>query len=187
MTVFNRCFQKTGSCLTDLPAWIEEIRSGKYQEAVSRLRSLRNEGKSAQADEVKQTLPALAPAGNCMEGRQIPRLKDRTGVAMFDQDKMSPEQVTHAAQVLREVPWVMAGHVTSSGCGYRTFVDIGRVHPDVYREAYLQVAETIGQLTGSPCDTATCDLCRLSYTSFDPDAFTVKTPSRTRIQPDAIR
>lgn len=171
MTVFNRCFQKTGSCLTDLPAWIEEIRSGKYQEAVSRLRSLRNEGKSAQADEVKQTLPALAPAGNCMEGRQIPRLKDRTGVAMFDQDKMSPEQVTHAAQVLREVPWVMAGHVTSSGCGYRTFVDIGRVHPDVYREAYLQVAETIGQLTGSPCDTATCDLCRLSYTSFDPDAF----------------
>ena len=171
MTVFNRCFQKTGSCLTDLPAWIEEIRSGKYQEAVSRLRSLRNEGKSAQADEVKQTLPALAPAGNCMEGRQIPRLKDRTGVAMFDQDKMSPEQVTHAAQVLREVPWVMAGHITSSGCGYRTFVDIGRVHPDVYREAYLQVAETIGQLTGSPCDTATCDLCRLSYTSFDPDAF----------------
>lgn len=171
MTVFNRCFQKTGSYLTDLPAWIEEIRSGKYQEPVSRLRSLRNEGKSAQADEVKQTLPALAPAGDCMEGRQISRLKNRTGVAMFDQDKMSPGQVARAAAVLREVPWVMAGHITSSGCGYRTFVDIGKVHPDVYREAYLQVAEAIGQLTGSPCDTATCDLCRLSYTSFDPGAF----------------
>lgn len=171
MTVFNRCFQKTGSCLTDLPAWIEEIRSGKYQEAVSRLRDLRKQGKSAQADEVKQTLPALAPAGNCMEGRQISRLKDRTGVAMFDQDKMSPEQVAHAAAVLRQVPWVMAGHITSSGCGYRTFVDIGKVHPDRYREAYRQVAEAISLLTGSPCDAATCDLCRLSYTSFDPDAF----------------
>lgn len=171
MTVFNRCFQKTGSYLTDLPTWIEEIRSGKYQEPVNRLRDLRNEGKSTQADEVKQTLPALAAAGNCMEGRQISRLKDRTGVAMFDQDKMSPEEVAHAAQVLREVPWVMAGHITSSGCGYRTFVDIGKVHPDRYREAYRQVAEAIGQLTGSPCDAATCDLCRLSYTSFDPDAF----------------
>lgn len=171
MTVFNRCFQKTGSCLTDLPTWIEEIRSGKYQEAVSRLRDLRKQGKSAQADEVKQTLPALAPAGNCMEGRQISRLKDRTGVAMFDQDKMSPEQVAHAAAVLRQVPWVMAGHITSSGCGYRTFVDIGKVHPDRYREAYRQVAEAISLLTGSPCDAATCDLCRLSYTSFDPDAF----------------
>ena len=171
MTVFERCFQKTGSYLTDLSVWMEDIRNGRYRETVERLQQLRKEGKSAQADQVKQTLPGLVPAGDCMEGRSVHRLKNRTGVAMFDQDKLTAEQLATVARVLEQTPWVLAGHVTSSGAGYRSFVDLQVVHADCYRDAYRLVSEAIEALTGAPCDSATCDLCRLSFAAYDPGAF----------------
>lgn len=171
MTVFTRIFHTQGDSLVELSAWIENVRNGQWKNEVENYRRLMAEGKKQEAASVKEQLPALVPAGNCLRGRYPKCLTNRTGYAMFDMDKMPPDVLRNAFARLKEVPWVAACHVTVSGTGLRIFVCIGVVHPDVYRRAYEIVAHALEQVAGHPCDMQCKDLCRLTLASYDPEAF----------------
>ena len=171
MTVFTRIFHTQGDSLVELSAWIENVRNGQWKNEVENYRRLMAEGKKQEAASVKEQLPALVPAGNCLRGRYPKCLTNRTGYAMFDMDKMPPDVLRNAFARLKEIPWVAACHVTVSGTGLRIFVCIGVVHPDVYRRAYEIVAHALEQIAGHPCDMQCKDLCRLTLASYDPEAF----------------
>ena len=171
MTVFTRIFHTQGDSLVELSAWIENVRNGQWKNEVENYRRLMAEGKKQEAASVKEQLPALVPAGNCLRGRYPKCLTNRTGYAMFDMDKMPPDVLRNAFARLKEIPWVAACHVTVSGTGLRIFVCIGVVHPDVYRRAYEIVAHALEQVAGHPCDMQCKDLCRLTLASYDPEAF----------------
>ena len=171
MTVFTRIFHTQGDSLVELSAWIENVRNGQWKNEVENYRRLMAEGKKQETASVKEQLPALVPAGNCLRGRYPKCLTNRTGYAMFDMDKMPPDVLRNAFARLKEVPWVAACHVTVSGTGLRIFVCIGVVHPDVYRRAYEIVAHALEQVAGHPCDMQCKDLCRLTLASYDPEAF----------------
>lgn len=150
MTVFTRIFHTQGDSLVELSAWIENVRNGQWKNEVENYRRLMAEGKKQEAASVKEQLPALVPAGNCLRGRYPKCLTNRTGYAMFDMDKMPPDVLRNAFSRLKEIPWVAACHVTVSGTGLRIFVCIGVVHPDVYRRAYEIVAHALEQVAGHP-------------------------------------
>lgn len=171
MTVFTRIFHTQGDSLVELSAWIENVRNGQWKNEVENYRRLMAEGKKQEAASVKEQLPALVSAGNCLRGRYPKCLTNRTGYAMFDMDKMPPDVLRNAFARLKEIPWVAACHVTVSGTGLRIFVCIGVVHPDVYRRAYEIVAHALEQVAGHPCDMQCKDLCRLTLASYDPEAF----------------
>ena len=171
MTVFTRIFHTQGDSLVELSAWIENVRNGQWKNEVENYRRLMAEGKKQEAASVKEQLPALVPAGNCLRGRYPKCLTNRTGYAMFDMDKMPPDVLRNAFARLKEIPWVAACHVTVSGTGLRIFVCIGVVHPDVYRRAYEIVAHALEQVAGHPCDMQCKDLCRLTLASYDPEAY----------------
>ena len=171
MTVFTRIFHTQGDSLVELSAWIENVRNGQWKNEVENYRRLMAEGKKQEAASVKEQLPALVPAGNCLRGRYPKCLTNRTGYAMFDMDKMPPDVLRNAFARLKEIPWVAACHITVSGTGLRIFVCIGVVHPDVYRRAYEIVAHALEQVAGHPCDMQCKDLCRLTLASYDPEAF----------------
>ena len=154
-----------------LAGWTDEIRSGKWKNVVERLRRCRQEGRAEEADRLKGSLPGLICAGDCMQGRHLKQLAAPTGIAMFDQDKLSPEELERTRTLLKDLPWVKAGHVTSSGCGWRTFVRLGEVPHERYGQAYALVAQAIGELTGVECDMQCKNLCRLSFASWDEEAF----------------
>lgn len=176
MTVFTRIFHTQGDSLVELSAWIENVRNGQWKNEVENYRRLMAEGKKQEAASVKEQLPALVPAGNCLRGRYPKCLTNRTGYAMFDMDKMPPDVLRNAFARLKEVPWVAACHVTVSGTGLRIFVCIGVVHPDVYRRAYEIVAHALEQVAGHPCDMQCKDLCRLTLASYDPEAYLAPEP-----------
>jgi hypothetical protein len=176
MTVFTRIFHTQGDSLVELSAWIENVRNGQWKNEVENYRRLMAEGKKQEAASVKEQLPALVPAGNCLRGRYPKCLTNRTGYAMFDMDKMPPDVLRNAFARLKEIPWVAACHVTVSGTGLRIFVCIGVVHPDVYRRAYEIVAHALEQVAGHPCDMQCKDLCRLTLASYDPEAYLAPEP-----------
>lgn len=178
MTVFTRIFHTQGDSLVELSAWIENVRNGQWKNEVENYRRLMAEGKKQEAASVKEQLPALVPAGNCLRGRYPKCLTNRTGYAMFDMDKMPPDVLRNAFARLKEVSWVAACHVTVSGTGLRIFVCIGVVHPDVYRRAYEIVAHALEQIAGHPCDMQCKDLCRLTLASYDPEAYLAPFPTR---------
>mgnify|MGYP000398092186 FL=1 len=66
MTVFTRIFHTQGDSLVELSAWIENVRNGQWKNEVENYRRLMAEGKKQEAASVKEQLPALVPAGNCL-------------------------------------------------------------------------------------------------------------------------
>ena len=104
MTVFTRIFHTQGDSLVELSAWIENVRNGQWKNEVENYRRLMAEGKKQEAASVKEQLPALVPAGNCLRGRYPKCLTNRTGYAMFDMDKMPPDVLRNAFARLKEIP-----------------------------------------------------------------------------------
>lgn len=172
MTLFAGVNSKQGMQLISLKDWITQVRTDRSvaERVRQRLDCLKN-GQTDEADRIKRSLPALVPAGNCLKGRRVNLLTGRTGIAPFDFDHVTPAQLEEARKKLPQYPWVKALHRTCSQDGLRVFVNLGVVHPDVYADAYRQVAEWFERETGLVYDPACKDLCRLSFAAADPEAY----------------
>ena len=172
MTWFTNVNCKRGNRLVTLREWMELIRTDRH---IALLVQQRQEclkaGKTDEADRIKRSLPALVPAGNCLEGRKTGLLTGRTGIAPFDFDHVEPGLLEEVVPKLTQYPWVKAVHRTCSQDGLRVFVNVGVMHPDVYADAYRQVSAWFGQETGLKYDPACKDLCRMSFAASDPDAY----------------
>ena len=119
VTVYNTVYERKGAGLTSLDGWVEtHVRSDKHQADIEKMRELRKKGQDEHADAIKRKLPAVVPAGDCMEGRTVDLLRSRSGFAMFDGDHWPVERLEELKRkVMDACPWVHSAHITSSGEG----------------------------------------------------------------------
>lgn len=172
MTLFHNVNSKRGDRLVTLKEWIQQIRTDKsFAERVKYRQTYLKKGLTDEADRIKRSLPALVPAGNCIDGRKLNLLTGRTGIAPFDFDHLSADRLEEARQKLPQYPWVKAVHRTCSLDGLRVFVNVGVMHPDVYGYAYRSVADWFQEELGLTYDPACKDLCRFSFAASDPEAY----------------
>lgn len=171
MSEFKNLYSKEAERTIEMSEWVEAIRNGKYRQTVEKIRALIEEGKKEEASEMKLKLPAVTFAGVCSRGRYYKFMTERTGDGMFDMDNLLPEQLKAARELLEAFPWVVILHVTSSGKGLRIVVNMGKVHIDVYRDAYEMVAARLTDLTGLSLDMQCKDFARASLASYDPDIY----------------
>ena len=172
VTVYNTVYERKGAGLTSLDGWVEtHVRSDKHQADIEKMRELRKKGQDEHADAIKRKLPAVVPAGDCMEGRTVDLLRSRSGFAMFDGDHWPVERLEELKRkVMDACPWVHSAHITSSGEGLRFFVRMGVVVLPKFEHAYTLVAQRLAEVTGLPLDMQCKNLCRMSFASFDPRA-----------------
>lgn len=172
VTVYNTVYERKGAGLTSLDGWVEtHVRSDKHQADIEKMRELRKKGQDEHADAIKRKLPAVVPAGDCMEGRTVDLLRSRSGFAMFDGDHWPVERLEELKRkVMDACPWVHSAHITSSGEGLRFFVRMGVVVLPKFEHAYTLVARRLAEVTGLPLDMQCKNLCRMSFASFDPRA-----------------
>ena len=172
VTVYNTVYERKGAGLTTLDGWVEtHVRSDKHQADIEKMRELRKKGQDEHADAIKRKLPAVVPAGDCMEGRTVDLLRSRSGFAMFDGDHWPVERLEELKRkVMDACPWVHSAHITSSGEGLRFFVRMGVVVLPKFEQAYTLVAQRLAEVTGLPLDMQCKNLCRMSFASFDPRA-----------------
>ena len=170
VTVYNTVYERKGAGLTSLDGWVEtHVRSDKHQADIEKMRELRKKGQDEHADAIKRKLPAVVPAGDCMEGRTVDLLRSRSGFAMFDGDHWPVERLEELKRkVMDACPWVHSAHITSSGEGLRFFVRMGVVVLPKFEHAYTLVARRLAEVTGLPLDMQCKNLCRMSFASFDP-------------------
>ncbi len=171
ITRFSSLYSKEAECVIDAREWMEAIRDGKYRTTVEQIRELLAKGMKEEAGKLKLRLPAVVPAGVCMKGRFFKHTTERTGHAPLDFDNLDEGQIKAAAEIIRNFPWVVMMHVTSSGRGLRVIANIGMVHIDVYRDAYEIVADFLRTATGLEPDMACKDFARASLASYDPDVY----------------
>ena len=175
-TVFRNVASRTGDSLVNMEDFSVSIAKGTVggydcTGIIAQIRKAAAEGLHEEVRLLKTKLPALTFAGNCMNGRFYPKTTNRTGLAMFDIDKLSDTQIISAKKKLMPYPWVAMVYTTCSGHGLRVVANLGIVHIDVYRDAYEIVAGTIAHITGLELDMQCKDFARMSLMSHDTGAF----------------
>jgi hypothetical protein len=97
-------------------------------------------------------------------------LERYTGFLHLDFDKLTPEQLQQAFQVISGIPYTFICFVSPSGNGLKVFieVDTGVEH---HETAYRQVQKFYEEATGLKADPSCKDITRLCFMSYHPSLY----------------
>ena len=146
------------------------IASGKYKAQVEEIRDLIAQGKTEKAQAKKQQLPAFTPSATFTEKRLLPNMENYSGFVHLDFDKLTPEQLNAAFQIIAAIPYTFICFISPSGNGLKVFIEVntGAEHHDT---AYQQVMEYYQNATGLKADVKCKDITRLCFVSHDPQLY----------------
>lgn len=146
------------------------IASGKYKEQVEEIRDLIAQGKTEEAQTKKQQLPAFTPSATFTEKRLLPNMERYSGFVHLDFDKLTPEQISAAFQIIAAIPYTFLCFISPSGNGLKVFIEVntGAEHHDT---AYQQVMQYYENATGLKADVKCKDITRLCFVSHDPQLY----------------
>ena len=146
------------------------IASGKYKEQVEEIRDLIAQGKTEEAQTKKQQLAAFTPSATFTEKRLLPNIEQYSGFVHLDFDKLTPEQISAAFQIIAAIPYTFLCFISPSGNGLKVFIEVntGAVHHDT---AYQQVMQYYENATGLKADVKCKDITRLCFVSHDPQLY----------------
>ena len=147
-------------------AFMEEIKSGTHRTIIEKIRAEPDKGKR---NELKKTLTAATISGTFKE-RNLNGLIEHSGYICIDFDNLGSALQT-AKDSLSLDGYTHCLFVSSSGNGLAVIV---KIEPEKHEQAFLGLQkyydETYHLVIDSGCD----DICRLRFTSYDPDAVVCK-------------
>lgn len=146
------------------------IASDQYKEQVTEIRELIAQGKTEEAQAKKQQLPAFTPSATFKEKRLLPNMDQYSGFVHLDFDKLTPEQLNAAFQVIAAIPYTFCCFISPSGNGLKVFIEVNTdaEHHDM---AYQQVKQYYENATGLKADVKCKDITRLCFVSHDPQLY----------------
>ncbi len=144
-----------------------DIASDKYKTEVEHIRSLKAQGKHAEAQEAKKQLPAFTPSATFTERRLLPNLKSYSGFVHLDFDKLTPDQLETAKSIIATIPYTFLCFVSPSGNGLKVFVEV-TTGPEHHELAFQQVLDYYENATGLRADPSVKDIPRLCFITYDP-------------------
>ena len=146
------------------------IASDKYKAPVEEIRDLIAQGNAEEAQAKKQQLPAFTPSATFKEKRLLPNMEQYSGFVHLDFDKLTPEQLNAAFQIIAAIPYTFICFISPSGNGLKVFIEVntGAEHHDT---AYLQVMQYYENATGLKADEKCKDITRLCFVSHDPQLY----------------
>lgn len=167
VSCFASYFKESEPRPVNLLTW---LRSGKYAEAVERLRTVENK---TERDRLKAQLPAITPSGTFTR-REAGCLVRHSGLLQFDIDLKENRHLGNYADLkdhLRNLPSVAYCGLSASGLGFWGLVPIARpeqhgAHFDALKAAFAGLGRKGIVLDGKPRNVAS-----LRGYSFDPDGY----------------
>lgn len=145
----------------------KDIASDKYKADVEGIRQLIHLGKTEEAQTRKQQLLAFTPSATFTDKRLLTHMSQYSGFVHLDFDKLTPEQLGKAFQVIAQIPYTFLCFRSPSGNGLKVFVEVTTTqeHHDL---AYLQVMKYYEAATALKADEKCKDITRLCFMSHDP-------------------
>jgi len=146
------------------------IASEIYKAPVEEIRDLIAQGNAEEAQTKKQQLPAFTPSATFKEKRLLPNMEQYSGFVHLDFDKLTPEQLNAAFQIIVGIPYTFLCFISPSGNGLKVFIEVntGAEHHDT---AYQQVMQYFENATGLKADEKCKDITRLCFVSHDPQLY----------------
>ena len=155
----------TGQLSVD--AFIEQIRSGRWESSVSALRNMADKDVRKQ---VKEGLPCVTVSG-VFTKRDQTLLVEHSGFICIDFDTF-PEttDLDTARSLIYADPFTYSGFLSCSGNGFAILI---RIEPDasMQKKYYDSISEYYKQKYGLETDPAPKNVASLRFVSFDPDLY----------------
>jgi hypothetical protein len=148
----------------------KEIGSEKYKPEVEQIRHLTTLGRIDEAQARKQRLLAFTPSATFKEKRLITHINQYSGFVHLDFDKLTPQQLAIAFQVIAKIPYTFLCFRSPSGNGLKVFIEV-TTGQEYHEMAYQQVMNFYENATGLKADDKCKDITRLCFLSYDPELF----------------
>ena len=174
----------------------KDIVEGKYKDLISPIRMAIGMGKEDRADTFKKSLPAFTPSGVFEGGRKMRYLKMYSGFVHLDFDKLYPDELEKAKEIINNIPYTFACFTSPSGNGLKVFIEIN-TGVEHHKIAYQQVQQYYEKEIGFDADPKCKDITRLCFVSDDPNGYRntnnkkfivkIEQQSKEIIQPKSIQ
>jgi len=148
----------------------KRLSADTYKQEVSQIRMRIAEGKKEEAQRLKQKLPAFTPSGVFNEKRLSTQLDMYSGYIHLDFDKLSPDTLSKAFEVLIADPHTYLSFISPSGNGLKVFAEVD-TGPEQHETTYQYVLHYYEKLTGLKADEKCKDITRLCFVSWDPGLY----------------
>ncbi len=169
-TVYANCNAQKGSEILTIQDWIKVIKSDRFKDCVTQYRTLLTEGKTEEARRLKTGLPAFICTACCMNGRKEGQEDSRSCVVMADYDNHDAAWSNTQRDTLKAIRWIIGAHRTVSN-GLRVFLYLPVLPKEQFKGGLEFVLSLLDSLVNYPHDRQATNLLRLSFASYDPDAW----------------
>lgn len=135
--------------------------------------SLIESSSKEEADSLKKSLDGITFSGIFDENsnRAEKGLKDYTGLMVLDLDKLEVEEVNPLFEKVTKIPQTLMAFLSPSGKGIKIIVATDNIDSKKHTEVYKQVMTHYESLLNVKFDEKTCDVARLCFFSYDPNAY----------------
>lgn len=149
---------------------LNDIKNGKYKNAITYLRKSLAENKTDAYDKGKKSLFAFTPSATFIGGRKLEFIKDYTGILILDIDKLSPVQLKQISLNANQCQHTYASFISPSGNGFKILVKVNS-DKDLHKEAFLKVQVFYETLLNLQIDKSGKDITRLCFFSYDSELY----------------
>jgi predicted P-loop ATPase len=149
-----------GSAQTDIDAFLADVTSGRWQDAVLKVRACKD---PAGKKKLKEALPCVTISGIFIK-RTNDTLDTHSGFIAIDIDHL--EDAPFIRDFISADPFVYAAFLSCSSKGVCALV---KVDPKTHKEAYGYMSEHFYKNYAINTDPVCTNLARIRYVSYDPD------------------
>ena len=153
-----------------IPTILEEIKTGKYLHAIVYLRKSLLENKLEAYNKAKKSLPAFTPSGKFIDGRKVELLAEYSNFMILDIDKLSPEDLNKAIEIVKNCEFTYASFISPSGNGLKILVKTDNLKT-VHKETFLLIQSHYEELLNLEIDKSGKDISRLCFYSHDENLY----------------
>ncbi len=163
-SMFRNSFDTDPAGETTLAQLAADIRFGRWQDRVIRLRAIAEE-----YSQNKRNLPAVA-FGGIFNRRKKDALVKASGLVVLDIDHVA-WKVSEIKGKLTADQHTALCFVSPSGAGLKIVFHAEFTDDATFKQAWRAIADYFKQTHGITLDPTGKDICRLCYVSFDPEAY----------------
>lgn len=147
---------------------LADIKSGKYEPEVCKIRNLIANGEDA--SKLKKKLPSFTVTGIFKLKRKSSNIEQYASLLILDYDKLTKSQISLLSEKLVQMDYVYSFFISPSGKGLKVIVSVDS-DADNHEIAFNQVVHVFNDLFEIPIDTSGKDIARLCFMSYDPNLF----------------
>jgi hypothetical protein len=168
MATYIKGVHHSDASAIDLDKVLIAIKEGKWESPISKIRTLKEEGREDEASKLKLSLPAFTVSAEYKGERRKLNISRYLGYVNLDYDKL--DDPNRVKSVVASLPFTYSAFISPSGNGVKVIVKIDS-DLDQHEDAFKSVREYYDTVVGIRSDEKVKDVLRLCFVSHDPELY----------------